>query len=62
MRDLESSIKTAPRNDGATRAEAIQSLIKFVEERQSDDLLITGFTEMKKNPYRRERVNKCAVM
>lgn len=42
---------------------AIESLIKYVEEHQDKDLLITGFNETsQKNPYKRERVNKCAVM
>lgn len=45
-----------------SRAEAIQSLMEYVEEHQGEDLLIMGFTEIKKNPYKRENLNKCAVM
>lgn len=42
---------------------AIESLIKYVEEHQDKDLLITGFNETsQKNPYKREKVNKCLVM
>lgn len=44
-------------------SEAIESLMKYVEEHQDKDLLITGFNETsKKNPYKRERLNKCTVI
>lgn len=46
-------------------SEAIASLMSYVEEHRESDHLITGFNDedtMKKNPYKRERLNKCSMM
>lgn len=44
-------------------SEAIANIIKYVEEHQDSDLLVTGFDEnLANNPLRRERVVKCSVI
>lgn len=41
-------------------SEAIASLVRYVEERQNSDMLVTGFDENSgKNPYRRGRATRC---
>lgn len=44
--------------------EAIADIIKYVEEHQGSDLLVTGFDEdqFADNPFRRERVVKCSLI
>jgi len=44
-------------------SEAISSLIKYVEDNQEQDPLVIDFDDLsRRNPFKRERINKCSMM
>ena len=45
------------------KAIAIASLMRYVDEHQELDALVTGFKDPTlKNPYKREKLNKCSIL